>query len=373
MRDRVTIAGALAQRPGVGGHAAVFVQWLLGFRRLGWDVLFVDRLEPALDAEVQHRWLAAVLDGAGLAGCWAALTPSGDTVGLSRADVVGHVRTSALLVNVMGHLDDAELLAAARRRVFLDIDPGFPQMWQTLGLHDAFAGHDDFVTVGVRLGQPGSGVPDCGLRWIPTLPPVDVESWPAARPTGDGAFTSVATWRGPFGPIDFGGRRYGLRVHEFRRFLDLPVRSGARFEVALHIDAADYRDRQALVAAGWHVADPHEVARDIDAYRAYVTASSAEFAVAKNLYVDTRCGWFSDRSACYLAAGRPVLAQDTGFGDALPVGDGLLAFSSLEDAVAGVEDIVARSDHHAAAAREVAEAHLDAPKVVGALLGELEG
>ena len=373
MGDRVTIAGALAQRPGVGGHASVFVQWLLGFRRLGWDVLFVDRLEPALDAQAQARWLAAVLDEAGLEGCWAALTASGETVGRRRADVVDHVRASELLVNVMGYLDDEELLAAAPRRVFLDIDPGFPQMWRSLGLHDAFAGHDDLVTVGTRLGRPGCAVPTCGLRWVPTLPPVDIESWPVTDVPSHGAFTSIATWRGPFAPVDFGGRRYGLRVHEFRRFVDLPGRSGARFEVALSIDAADEEDRQALLTAGWRVADPRQAAPDIAAYRTYLIGSTAEFGVAKNMYVDTRSGWFSDRSACYLAAGRPVLAQDTGFGEALPVGDGLLRFSSLDDAVAGVEDIIARTARHAAAAREVAEAHLDAPKVVGALLAELEG
>jgi len=371
--DRVTIAGALAQRPGVGGHAAVFVQWLLGFRRLGWDVLFVDRLEPALDARTQERWLAAVLGEAGLGGCWAALTASGETVGRRRADVLDHVRASELLVNVMGYLDDEELLAAAPRRVFLDLDPGFPQMWRSLGLHDAFAGHDDVVTVGTRVGQPGSAVPTCGLRWIPTLPPVDVGSWPVTDAPSRGAFTSIATWRGPFGPVDFGGRRYGLRVHEFRRFVDLPARSRERFEIALSIDAEDEADRKALLAAGWHVADPREAAPDIAAYRAYVIRSAAELGVAKNMYVETRGGWFSDRSACYLAAGRPVLAQDTGFGKALPVGEGLLAFSSLDDAVAAVGEVVARRARHAAAARELAEAHLDAPRVVGALLGELGG
>jgi hypothetical protein len=200
-----------------------------------------------------------------------------------------------------------------------------------------------------------------------------VESWPATELPSRGAFTSIATWRGPFGPLDFDGRRYGLRVHEFRRFMEVPARSGARFELALSIDAADERDRQVLLAAGWQIADPREAARDIAAYHGYVNRSAAEFGVARNMYVDTRGGWFSDRSACYLAAGRPVLAQDTGFGSALPVGDGLLAFSSLDEAVAGVEDIVAHTDRHAAAAREIAEAHLDAPKVVGALLAELGG
>ena len=371
MPDRVTIGGAVAQRPGNGGHAAVFVQWLRGFRRLGWDVLFVDRVEPGQDARAQERWLADVFQSAGLEGRWAALTPEGETLGRPRSEVLDHVRGSELLLNVMGYVDDDELLAAAPRRVFLDIDPGFPHMWRALGLHDAFTGHDDFVTVGGRVGEPECDVPDCGLRWIPTLPPVDTDWWPAAEPPADGAFTSIATWRGPFGPIDYEGRRYGLRVHEFRRFVDLPARSEHRFEVALNIDDGDEADRDKLLEAGWRLVDPRDVASGLDAYRAYIERSRAELMVAKNMYVDTRSGWFSDRSACYLAAGRPVLAQDTGLDGILPTGEGLLTFSDLDEALAGAEAIAADPSRHGRAARAIAEEHLDAPVVIERLLSAL--
>ena len=372
MPGRVTIAGAVAQRPGAAGHASVFVQWLLGFRRLGWDVLFVDRLDPAAgDEEAQARWLAEVLGGAGLDGCWSALRDGGPPAGRSREDVLAHVRSSDLLLNVMGYLDDEELMSAAPRRVFLDIDPGFPQMWRALGLHDAFAGHDAFVTVGTRVGRADCDVPACGLDWIGTLPPVDVASWPVAEAPGDGALTTVATWRGPFGPVDYEGRRYGLRVHEFRRFLDLPERTGRRFEVALSIDDGDHADRDALVEAGWSLADPAAAAGDLDAYRDYLARSAAEFTIAKGMYVDTRGGWFSDRSACYLASGRPVVAQDTGFGDALETGEGLLAFSTPEEAAGAVAAVDAEPGRHRAAARALAEEHLDAPRVVDRLLGRL--
>ena len=371
MSDRVTIAGALAQRPGVGGHAAVFVHWLRGFRRLGWDVLFVDRLDPSSDASAQERWLADVMEAAGIGDRWAALGPDGACAGRPRAEVLEHLRGSALLLNVMGYLDDPDLLAAAPRRVFLDLDPGFPQMWRALGLHDAFAGHDDVVTVGTRVGLPGSTVPTCGLDWIHTLPPVDLEHWPAGRDAPNGAFTSIATWRGPFGPVDFAGHRYGLRVHEFRRFLDLPSRTGVALEVALSIDSGDAADRDAVAGAGWVLADPRAVAADLSAYRAYIERSAAELSIAKQMYVDTCGGWFSDRSACYLAAGRPVVAQDTGFGDALPVGEGLLRFATADEATDAVDEVRAGWHAHARAARALAEEHLDAPRVVERLLSNL--
>src|SRR4051794_30624115 len=239
--ETVVVAGALAQRPGYGGHTWVFLQYLLGFRRLGFEVVFVDWLSEEMCGgpvgESQGaRYLSTVMDHFGLGGDYALLDERGDSVaGIDRTGLRDRLAGSAFLVNVMGYLDDEELLAAAPRRVFLDIDPGFPQMWRSLGLHDAFAGHDDLVTVGTRLGQPGCAVPACGLRWAPTLPPVDVESCPGTDRPSHGAFTSIATWRGPFAPVDFGGHRYGLGVHEFRRFLDLPDRSRARFEIALSI------------------------------------------------------------------------------------------------------------------------------------------
>ena len=220
-RPTVVVAGALAQRPGIGGHAWVFRNWLAGFAAAGADVVFVDRLEPAMLADpdappettVQWRWLCGVMDGAGMDGRYALLFDHGRRcLGLDRADLERRAR-GAVLFNVMGYLDDEALLAAAARRVFVDIDPGFPQLWRELGLHDAFAGHDAFVTVGQNIGRPGCTVPTGGVEWIPTLPPVDLAAWPAAAVPARhaGRLTSVCTWRGPFGPVVHDGVTYGLR------------------------------------------------------------------------------------------------------------------------------------------------------------------
>ncbi len=382
MRETIIIAGSLAQRPHIGGHSWVFLQYLLGFRRLGFDVLFVDRLEPemcvdtegertCLRSSVNLSYLAEVMERFGLGDQWSLLHDGGrEVVGRSRDEIVDAARRSALLLNVMGFLDDEEILAAAPLRAFLDIDPGFGQMWRELGLHDAFRGHDRYVTIGERIGAPDCPIPTCGIDWVTTKPPVELSEWPREAEPGS-AFTTVASWRGAFGPLEYEGRSYGMRVHEFRHFFELPARTSARFEVALDIDEAEVDDLRQLEANGWTLIDPRAAAGDPWRYRDYVHRSAAELMVAKNLYVDTRSGWFSDRSACYLASGRPVLAQDTGLDGLLPAGEGLLTFSTLEEAVAGVGEISGDYKRHSRAAREIAEEHFAAERVLPRLLDKL--
>jgi hypothetical protein len=378
MGETLVIAGALAQRPGYGGHTWVFLQYLLGFRRLGFDVLFVDWLseemcggDPVAESE-GARYLRAVMDRFGLQGDYALLDEHGDSVaGIDRAGVSDRLARSTFLLNVMGYLDDEELLAAAPRRVFLDIDPGFAQMWRELGLADPFAGHDVFVTIGENVGRPGCPIPTCGLDWLRTRQPLVLELWPEQRDTG-GRFTTVGSWRGAYGPIEWDGRTYGLRVHEFRKFFELPDLSGLPFELALDIDDAETRDLDLLRAHGWGLVDPGRVACDPVVYQRYVAASKAEFVVAKNLYVDTRSGWFSDRSACYLASGKPVVAQDTGLDGLYPLGEGLVTFRTVEEAAAAVHEITGDYERHARVARELAEAYFDSDLVLANLVGAVE-
>lgn len=364
----IIIAGSLAQRLGYGGHAWVFLQYLLGFKRLGWEVLFLDELPGDADPALV-RSFAALMERHGF-GAEFSLRHGDLTHGVARGVVLARVKAADVFLNVMGYLRDAEILAAARRRTFLDIDPGFGQMWRELGQADIFAGHEQFVTVGLNYGAPDCTAPACGLRWIASPPPVVLAEWPAQPTPAKQVFTSIASWRGPFGPIEFRGRSYGLRVHEFRKFFALPAQTAADFSLALDIHEADTPDLAALRDHGWRIVDPAQVAGDTERYRAFVRASAAEFMVAKTLYVETHGGWFSDRSACYLASGRPVLAQRTGW--PLPEGRGLLGFSTLAEAVAAVKEINANYREHCRAAREIAEEYFDSDKVLVGLLGKLD-
>jgi hypothetical protein len=382
MPETVIVAGSVAQRPGAGGHTWVFLQYLLGFRDLGWSVILLDRLDPdmctdrnggrcSVESSVNLRYLEDVMERFGLGDSYALLFDRGTKcAGMSRDKLLERVSKSALLLNVNGFVADEDVLERAPRRAFLDIDPGFGQMWRELGLHDPFVGHDVYVTVGENIGQPGCEIPTGGIEWVTTPQPVVLDRWPF-QPAGGNAFTSVVSWRGPAEPVVYRDKTYGLRVHEFRKFASLPKLTSAAFEVALDIHPADQGDADLLRSNGWSLVDPQSVADDPASYQRYVQRSKAEVMIAKNMYVESNSGWFSDRSICYLASGKPVLAQDTGFTRLYETGDGLLAFTGLEEAVAAVEEISNDHERHARAAREIAEAYFDSRKVLSRLTAKL--
>ena len=383
MTGSIVIAGSLAQKPHYGGHTWVFLQYLLGFRRLGWDVLFLDRLEPemcvdrsgqpcSLEDSFNLAYLREVMERFQLGEAFALLHDSGRrSIGLSRPQLEARCKRANLLLNVMGFITDPDILGSAQRRVFLDIDPGFPQMWKALGLHDSFSGHDQYVTIGENISRADCDVPTCGLEWITTPQPIVLDHWKAHPPRPEGAITSVGAWRGPNGPVTYGGRTYGLRVHEFRKFAPLPRSSSHRFDVALDIHSAEVNDLALLRENGWSLVDPLLAAGDPWLYQDFIRKSRAEFMVAKNMYVQANSGWFSDRSICYLASGRPVLAQDTGIRRLYPTGKGLLTFRTLEEAQQAVVELDRDYDRHCRAAREIAVDYFDSDKVLARLLDKL--
>ena len=370
MPESILIGAALAHRAGYGGHAWALLQYVLGFRALGVDVTVVDRLEPGMvdDETAALGYLQTLLAGDAIPYC--VLGADGRSLaGLSREELLERARVARILLNVMGFVRDPELLAASRRRVFLDIDPGFGQVWRELGLADVFEGHDDFVTVGLNVGSEGCGVPTCGLRWLTIPHPVVLERCPVVE--GGGGFTSVGSWRGPYDRLEYRGRSLGQRAHEFRRFAALPSRVEAPFRVALEIDESDEADRALLRDNGWQLADPQQVAGSPAAYLRFVQGSLAELTVAKGIYVELQSGWLGDRTACYLASGKPALVQDTGLAAHYPLGEGLLAFSSFDEAVDGARRILDEYPVHAGAARRLAETEFDSRLVLPRLLEEL--
>jgi hypothetical protein len=369
---RVVVSGMVAGDPHQGGASWAVLQYVLGLRRLGCDVVLVEQWDPPAGAPPLARTESASYFRE-LAGAFAledrsALLRAGteETVGLDFERLREACRGADVLFDVSGMLTDERLVESIPRRVYLDLDPAFNQLWQATGIDMRFAGHTHFVTVGQAIGTPGSDVPTCDLDWIPTVPPVVLEHWPAAQDEG-GAFTTIGNWRG-YGSIDHGGVQYGQKVHSMRGLMSLPRLTDARFELALAIHPDEKPDLETLAENGWTIVDPLDVAGTPARYADFIRASHAELGIAKSGYVVSRSGWFSDRSACYLASGRPVLAQETGFSRFLPTGEGLLAFADVEDAAAGIEELGRDYTLHARRARELAVEHFDSDRVLARLL-----
>jgi len=195
-----------------------------------------------------------------------------------------------------------------------------------------------------------------------------LDEWPV-QPAGElDRFTTIASWRGGFGPVEHEGVRYGVKAHQFRRFIGLPQRVRAALEVALEIHPGDDADRRALEEHGWRLVDPAAASGNPDRFRAYVQTSGAELSVAQGIYVDASSGWFSDRTARYLASGRPALVQHTGFTERAGAAGGLLTFSTMDEAVDGANAIDAHYEEHCGLAREFAVRNLDASSVLSRFL-----
>ena len=373
---KILVSGMVAGVPGQGGATWAVMQYLLGLRRLGHEVILVEPVDVApgttLVGSDAVTYCEAVMKSAGLEGDWALLEAGTTrTAGRTYDDLLQFARRADLLVNVSGMLTDEALLEAVPVRAYLDLDPAFNQLW-----HDAesidmrFAGHTHFVTVGLALGTAGCSVPTCGRRWITTLPPVVLGEWPVIDDVRWPAFTTVANLRG-YGSVEHAGVFHGQKVHSLRRLFDVPSRTSARFVLAMSVHPDEAQDLRMLQTNGWELIEPAEVAATPDHYRRFVQGSKAEFGLAKSGYVVSRSGWFSDRSACYLASGRPVLAQDTGFPAYLPTGEGLLSFVDVDDVVAAVDLVNGDYERHRRAARAIAEEHLDSDLVLVRLLDEL--
>jgi hypothetical protein len=368
---RIVVAGAIANKPLSGGEAWVRLSWLAGFERLGHEVAFVEQLAPEAWSEGPGRaYFAEVADEFGLRGRAALVRGDGpETDGLAWDALLALAERADLLVNIGGHLVAEPLRERFARRAYVDIDPGWTQIWTEQGSDAArLEGHHVHFTIAENMGREGCGLPTAGIEWKTTRQPVVLDQWTPAPAREPWRFTTIATWRAPFGRLEHGGRRYGVKLDEFRKLIELPRRCSAPFELALDIHPAERPDIDALDHNGWRVVDAREHAASPAAFRSYVEGSGAEFSVAQGVYVETNSGWFSDRTTRYLAAGKPALVQDTGFSGHIDCGAGLLAFRTLEEAAAGAEAIVADPGHHAEAARAVAERHFGSDAVLTAFL-----
>ena len=378
---RVAVAGGLARHPlGAGGATWAFLQYPLGLRELGAEVRYVEHLEAkdCIDADWQPAPFAESANAAVFRSALARHRLEGSlllgdgevAIGAARAELRDWVASADLFINLSGRWHLRDVMDRARRRAYVDLDPGFTQIWQAgYGVDMNLGGHDAHFTVGLNLGRADCPVPTLDLHWHPILPPVVLSQW---QPIGErrDAYTTIADWRG-YSPIEWQGVWYKQKSDEFLRIIDLPRRVPVPLEICLAIHP-DEPDLPALRAGGWRLSDPRVEAADDEIYRHYLRSSRGEFSVAKHGYVVGNTGWVSDRTVCYLAAGRPAIVQDTGLGGQLPLGQGLLTFEDGDGAVAALAAVERDYDQHAAAAQALAAEHFDARRVLTRLL-ELAG
>jgi hypothetical protein len=376
---KIIVAGVISLSPFSPGIAWDWLQFAVGFARLGHDVYFVEEVEPKwcvgadgracpYDRSVNRDLFRSTMRQFGLAERSCQIYNGGEAAAGMSAEALRSVAKEAdLLVNISGHLKAEWVLGAPRCRAYVDQDPVFTQLWYAeynKGLN--LRAHDVFFTVGLSIGTPHTHIPDGDIRWHPLLPPVVLDYWPFRGRAGRGRFTTIASWAG-YSDLSFRGEWYGTKVEEFKRFAGLPRMTDQPLEVAMKRNAWDEPGVRQLRDSGWIVSDASRIG-SLAAYRDFIAESRAEIGIAKNAYVRGRSGWFSDRSSHYLASGKPVLAQATGFEKHLPTGKGLLAFGTVEEAAEGIRAINGDYESHCRAARTFAEEHLDYARVLPRML-----
>jgi hypothetical protein len=381
-RYLIVVAGYLVRFP-LGGYAWQAAHYLLGLRALGHDVWFYEDTgyyAPAynpvtgeFDSTYTYGITAAArfLDRFGFSDRWVFVDAEhGLEYGPGAQRVDALIREADLLVNLGGVSRPPLEQRSGRSAVYIDLDPAYTQIALDNGdtlLRTILNGYTHLFTFGENIGTPRSPVSTGGYAWHPTRQPVVLELWANAGCTGR-TYTTIGKWDSQGRDLTYRGETFQWRKRtEWLRCLDLPTRTAADFEVAMNVDSVA-GDPELLAAHGWRVVDPLAISTDPWRYRDYVCSSRGEFTVAKDMNVRLRSGWFSDRAACYLAAGRPVVEQDTGFGDVLPLGPGLPAFHTVEEAADAVGVIEADYDRASAYAIEVAREYFAAEKVLGRLL-----
>lgn len=371
--------GVYVVRAPMGGLSWHYLQYVRGLARLGHDVLSVEVSDdhewccynPELNtndtnASFGLQYAKSVYERLGLGDRWAYYDGHGDGwCGAAADDAPRFLREADLFINISGATAMHPWLRAIPHRALIDTDPGFRQVRHIRVEQDRALAHDhdSFFTFGECFGFSDCKIPDDGNAWVPTRQPVVLEEWPVTPVPPEGPFTTIMRWD------SYRARRYedlelGMKSESFQPYRELPSRTSAPLEMAIGAPCPGAE----LEAEGWRLRDPYHVAPNPWALQDYIAGSLGEFTVAKHGYVVTRSGWFSERSAGYLASGRPVITQDTGFDDFLPTGTGLLSFDDPETALEAIDDVKSDPDTHAAAARAIAQDHFDSDRILKKLV-----
>ena len=387
-RRKIVVLGFMGGCP-IAGVVWQHIHYIVGLQRLGHEVWYVeDGLRYPYDPEAftitedftyAARTLQRLGEQYGFADRWCFCARYGDgpkTAGLDLGKLRALYRECDAALNVCGSHDLNDDLLSVRRLIYVESDPGVEQIKIDLGdttVRDYLARHASLFTFGELVAAEKFPVPLHGLAWQPTRQPVVSDLWSTGAPPPDGSvFTSICNWStSGKKDISWRGSNYlWSKSLEFLKFVEAPRRCGETFELAT--DIKDSGEQQIFTGNDWRLVDPHALSIDWDRYRDYIRSSRGEFTVAKDQYTRLHTGWFSDRSACYLASGRPVITQETGFTDFYGGHEGLLSFDTMDDVVAAAESIRSDYPRHARAAAEIAREYFEADKVLASLLERAE-
>ena len=362
--------------PEFAGSTWVRLQYMLGLTKLGVECFWVDRLS-AVDPLAHPHTLERLVERFdrtarefGFQDRYCIVYNDGEKhFGLAESALKSVIDSTGLLLNISGYLPPSSPLLRVPRRAYVDVDPGFTQIWATQ-VDMGFGRHNFFLTIGQNVGTPHFKIPLNDVKWHVMLPPVALDHWPARIDPNCRRIGTVGDWRGSQHAL-YEGEYYGGKRREYLELLHLPRAAGVSPELALCIGSDDWEDIGLLNVSRWKVLDPFLYAGDPHAYRSFIQHSRAEFSVAKSGYVKSNSGWISDRTACYLASGKPALVQATGWEWKFPGQKGLVAFHNLEEAIAALKAIDADYPGHCAAARRIAEEHFDSSKILTHVLGHV--
>lgn len=378
-RGKIIVFGILFWYP-LAGVTYQFLHYLIGLRRLGYDPYYIEDsgrwiYDPRLndisgDATGNISAVVPILEAHGFAGRWAfrGNYPDGQCYGMAEDQILRLYREADAFLNVTGAQEIREEHLACPRRIYVESDPFTSQVRVSQGdaaTIAALAVHDTLFSFGENLGALDCHVPVERFHWLPTRQPVVLDLWNNPYNT-DGAYNTITTWHNKGRSTTYqGDTYYWTKDREFEKFLDLPRRRPGLFELATGVS----EDVQRLLCEhGWRQVHSVDISKDIDRYRTYIQRARGEFTVARDQYVRPRTGWFSDRSVCYLAAGRPVITQETGFSKFLPTGKGLFGFTTMEDVLAAIDAIESDYEGNCRAAGEIAAEYFAAEKVIGSLM-----
>lgn len=379
---RILVLGYIVRGP-LAGHTWHHLQYVLGLMRLGHDVYFLEDSddydacydptthEMSSDPTFGLRYAGDVFARAGIRDRWGYYDAHRGAWHGPAAHLAGELfRTADVVLNVSGVNPMREWTMRAPIRIFIDTDPAFTQvrhLSDPRAMQSALR-HNVFLSFGENIGLPECSIPSDGLPWKATRQPVVLDAWPAMGGAHRGNFSTMMQWQSYPAPR-YAGRSYGTKAESLPPYFDLPEHVNETLEVAIGGGSAP-RDR--LREAGWIVSDPMESSADPWRYQRFIQRAKAEFTVAKDAYVMTTSGWFSDRSAEFLASGRPVVTQETGFSRWLETGHGVLAFRSPQEAVEAIARVSREYDRHCRNARAIAEEYFDARRVLSTLLATAE-